>query len=182
MLPYGFRFIETVLCGAYFAVIALWCLGQESNLRRRDFQSLALPTELPRHIRTRQAITSPCDFVLLYETLLGSLTCCTCLFVWRAEALNLPSRDYSCTPTEKALPIYNNKALLSAFATRYVFTSRCSVRKICCTRLHKMHLNSYGDFHSATSCPESKRSLAEPMRAIWLFASLFQYFTVLQRI
>ena len=56
-----------------------WCIRQESNLRRRDFQSLALPTELPMHM-TRQVITSPCDFVLLYETLLGGLTCCTCLF------------------------------------------------------------------------------------------------------
>ncbi len=25
-----------------------WCLGTESNRRHRDFQSLALPTELPR--------------------------------------------------------------------------------------------------------------------------------------
>ena len=25
-----------------------WCLGAESNHRHRDFQSLALPTELPR--------------------------------------------------------------------------------------------------------------------------------------
>ena len=27
-----------------------WCLRAESNRRHRDFQSLALPTELPRHI------------------------------------------------------------------------------------------------------------------------------------
>ena len=27
-----------------------WCLRAESNHRQRDFQSLALPTELPRHI------------------------------------------------------------------------------------------------------------------------------------
>ena len=40
---------------------------------------------------------------------------------------------------------------------------------------YKMHLNSYGEFHSATSCPESKRSLAEPMRAIWLSASFINY-------
>ena len=26
-----------------------WCRGAESNHRHRDFQSLALPTELPRH-------------------------------------------------------------------------------------------------------------------------------------
>ncbi len=28
-----------------------WCRGAESNHRHRDFQSLALPTELPRHKR-----------------------------------------------------------------------------------------------------------------------------------
>ena len=28
-----------------------WCLGAESNHRHRDFQSLALPTELPRHFK-----------------------------------------------------------------------------------------------------------------------------------
>ena len=28
--------------------VFLWCLGTESNRRHRDFQSLALPTELPR--------------------------------------------------------------------------------------------------------------------------------------
>ena len=28
-----------------------WCLGAESNHRHRDFQSLALPTELPRHLK-----------------------------------------------------------------------------------------------------------------------------------
>ena len=55
-MPHGFRFIESLLCGAYFAVIAFWCLGQESNLRRRDNQSLALPTELPRRI-TRRILT-----------------------------------------------------------------------------------------------------------------------------
>ena len=27
----------------------LWCLGPESNQRHVDFQSTALPTELPRH-------------------------------------------------------------------------------------------------------------------------------------
>ena len=37
---------------------AFWCPRQESNLRRRDFQSHALPTELPRHI-TRQVAALP---------------------------------------------------------------------------------------------------------------------------
>ena len=29
--------------------LVLWCLGADLNHRHRDFQSLALPTELPRH-------------------------------------------------------------------------------------------------------------------------------------
>ena len=31
-----------------FMLFICWCLGTESNRRHRDFQSLALPTELPR--------------------------------------------------------------------------------------------------------------------------------------
>ena len=31
----------------------LWCLGAESNHRQADFQSAALPTELPRHIESQ---------------------------------------------------------------------------------------------------------------------------------
>ena len=31
-------------------IIVLWCLGAESNHRQADFQSAALPTELPGHI------------------------------------------------------------------------------------------------------------------------------------
>src|SRR5262245_54572099 len=30
---------------------SLWCRGAELNCRHHDFQSCALPTELPRHIR-----------------------------------------------------------------------------------------------------------------------------------
>ena len=40
-------------CSACWATPACefpWCLGAESNHRHRDFQSLALPAELPRHI------------------------------------------------------------------------------------------------------------------------------------
>ena len=33
-----------------FICVWVWCLGTESNHRHRDFQSLALPTELPRQI------------------------------------------------------------------------------------------------------------------------------------
>ena len=43
-----------VSCSANWATPAIllkkWCLRAESNHRQRDFQSLALPTELPRHI------------------------------------------------------------------------------------------------------------------------------------
>ena len=40
-----------ISCSAYWATLAkLWCLGAESNHRHRDFQSLALPTELPRQL------------------------------------------------------------------------------------------------------------------------------------
>ena len=35
--------------GAYLPTIS-WCLGAESNHRQADFQSAALPTELPRHL------------------------------------------------------------------------------------------------------------------------------------
>ena len=31
-------------------ILKKWCLRAESNHRQRDFQSLALPTELPRHL------------------------------------------------------------------------------------------------------------------------------------
>ncbi len=34
-----------------------WCLKVESNRRQRDFQSLALPTELSRHIRFRKYLS-----------------------------------------------------------------------------------------------------------------------------
>ena len=44
-----------VSCSANWATPAIllkkWCLRAESNHRQRDFQSLALPTELPRHLR-----------------------------------------------------------------------------------------------------------------------------------
>ena len=43
---------------------SFWCLGQESNLRRRDFQSLALPSELPRHMTRR-------NFLIRFGSLLA---------------------------------------------------------------------------------------------------------------
>ena len=39
----------------------LWCRGPESNWRHRDFQSRALPTELPRHEERRGGAPSNQD-------------------------------------------------------------------------------------------------------------------------
>ena len=40
-----------ISCSANWATPAcVWCLGAELNHRQADFQSAALPTELPRHI------------------------------------------------------------------------------------------------------------------------------------
>ena len=36
--------------------IRKWCLRSESNQRHEDFQSSALPTELPRHVATRRGL------------------------------------------------------------------------------------------------------------------------------
>ncbi len=35
---------------SYTSILSCWCLGADSNHRHRDFQSLALPPELPRHL------------------------------------------------------------------------------------------------------------------------------------
>ena len=40
---------HTSMC-KFLTMLEIWCRGAESNHRHRDFQSLALPTELPRHI------------------------------------------------------------------------------------------------------------------------------------
>ena len=42
---------------SYTSVFSCWCLGADSNHRHRDFQSLALPPELPRHNIVRE---EPC--------------------------------------------------------------------------------------------------------------------------
>ena len=39
-----------VSCSTDWATPAIWCLGAELNHRHEDFQSSALPTELPRQI------------------------------------------------------------------------------------------------------------------------------------
>ena len=40
-----------LLCQLSYTSDETWCLGAESNHRHRDFQSLALPTELPRQTK-----------------------------------------------------------------------------------------------------------------------------------
>lgn len=80
-----------------------------------------------------------------------------------------PQEIYSCILAETALHITRRIFHLSALDCSAPFVSLLD----CCLRLYKMHINSCGEFHSATSCPESKRSLAEPMRAVWLSASFY---------
>lgn len=46
-----------------------WCLEAESNHRHRDFQSLALPTELSRHISKSVNISSKkVNFKLMFSS------------------------------------------------------------------------------------------------------------------
>ena len=54
----------------------MWCLGVESNRRHTDFQSVALPTELPRHLATRRGL----------EPLTSSVT------GWHSKPTELPGR------------------------------------------------------------------------------------------
>ena len=44
-----------LLCQLSYTGI-LWCLGAELNHRQADFQSAALPTELPRHLATQNGL------------------------------------------------------------------------------------------------------------------------------
>jgi hypothetical protein len=48
----------TIRCVNHFATIAVlkWWLGTESNRRHKDFQSFALPTELPSLIKFKMAV------------------------------------------------------------------------------------------------------------------------------
>ena len=49
--PHNLLITNQLLCLlSYTSVFSCWCLGADSNHRHRDFQSLALPPELPRHI------------------------------------------------------------------------------------------------------------------------------------
>ena len=42
--------LETSVLPLNYTPISLWWRGTESNRRHKDFQSFALPTELPSHI------------------------------------------------------------------------------------------------------------------------------------
>ena len=44
---------------SYTSVFSCWCLGADSNHRHRDFQSLALPTELPRRLWRFEGESNP---------------------------------------------------------------------------------------------------------------------------
>ena len=71
----------------------------------------------------------------------------------------------NCPPYNKALFFIDQRRIAPPRSSAYGFA-------VCA--FYKMHLNSHGEFHSTTSCPESKRSLAELMRAVWLSASFFK--------
>ena len=45
-----------------------WCLGAELNHRHCDFQSHALPTELPRHVATREGLEPSTSSVTGWRT------------------------------------------------------------------------------------------------------------------
>ena len=92
--------------------------------------------------------------------------------VWRAEVVNLPSRAYSCILAETALHI--TRRIFHWFSIGSLRNKSGIKQSIAVRAFYKMHLNSYGEFHSTISCPESKRSLAEPMRVVWLSASFLR--------
>ena len=84
-------------------------------------------------------------------------------FAWRVEAANLPSKAMLLHSRRNSPPY--NKAHFSID-----FVADCSARIVnigmAVCAFFKMHPSSCRDFHSATSCPESKRSLTEPMRDV----------------
>ena len=71
----------------------------------------------------------------------------------------------NCPPYNKALFFIDQ---------RRIAPPRSSACGVAVYAFNKIHSYSYGEFHSTTSCPESKRSLAELMRAVWLSASFFK--------
>ena len=50
---------ERSLCLSHFIDFKEWWLGRESNPRHEDFQSSALPTELPSHLRGETSYADP---------------------------------------------------------------------------------------------------------------------------
>ena len=48
-----------------------WCLRTESNCRHTDFQSVALPTELPRHVFCKKKMATPIRFELTIFAVTG---------------------------------------------------------------------------------------------------------------
>ena len=67
-----------------------WCLGAESNHRHRDFQSLALPTELPRHFKACLAahICYQTGFLIRVATRNGLEPSTSSVTGWRSNQLN----------------------------------------------------------------------------------------------
>ena len=114
------RRILFVSCNNHFAnhgccLCLFWCLRQESNLRRRDFQSLALPPELQRHI-TRQFSRVAPRLRFSESVLGGAFFCCNCL---------LQDTFFSCKAFHSAHSCsFNKRSLIEPKGI-----------KICCTYL-----------------------------------------------
>ena len=66
-----------------------WCLGAESNHRHADFQSTALPAELPRHMATRKGLEPSTSSVTGWRT--NQL-------YYRATFVNGNNRARTCDP------------------------------------------------------------------------------------